>query len=123
KPELVQEGREEEVTLLFCDIRGFSRISDNLGPAKTVRWISAALEMLSECVLHHNGVVVDYQGDQVAAMWGAPEKQQDHAERACLAALEMLARLPELNQVWEPVIGAQTEVGIGINSGPARVGN
>ncbi len=56
-------------------------------------------------------------------MWGAPEKQEDHAGLACKAAIDMLAVLPELNQKWMPIIGEETKIGIGINTGMARVGN
>jgi adenylate cyclase len=123
KPELLAEGREADVTVLFCDIRKFSHISEDLGPSKTVQWVSAVMEVLSECVLRHHGVVVDFVGDELMAMWGAPEEQPDHARLACRAALDMVARLPKLNQEWEALLGEPMSFGIGINSGPARVGN
>jgi adenylate cyclase len=120
--ELLQ-GRDTEVTVLFADIRGFSRVSEKLGPAGTVQWIGDALGTLSECVLRHEGVVVDYIGDELMAMWGAPDQQPDHARRAGQAALDMLAALPQLNTRWQPQLGATTDLGIGINTGVARVGN
>jgi adenylate cyclase len=122
QPDLLQ-GRDEEVTLLFCDVRGFSRLSERLGPARTVEWISNVMEVLSDCVLAQEGVLVDYIGDELIAMWGAPEKQPDHARRACAAALAMLAELPRLNERWQPALGGPMDFGIGINSGVARVGN
>jgi adenylate cyclase len=117
------EGRDCEVTLLFCDIRGFSRISERLGPEGTVRWVSQVMGALSDCVLKHHGVLVDYIGDEMLAMWGAPVPQPDHARRGCLAALDMLASLPGLNQRWETILGEPLNIGIGINTGIARVGN
>lgn len=117
------EGRDSEVSLLFCDIRGFSRISERLGPEGTVRWIGQVMGTLSDCVLKHQGVLVDYIGDELLAMWGAPVPQPDHARRACLAALEMLNSLPLLNQRWEPILGEPLAIGIGVNTGLARVGN
>jgi adenylate cyclase len=122
QPDLLQ-GQDREVTLLFCDVRGFSRISERLGPARTVAWISAIMEALSECVLAEKGVLVDYIGDELVAMWGAPEAQPDHARRAARAALAMLAVLPELNARWQAEVGEALTVGIGLNSGVARVGN
>jgi adenylate cyclase len=122
QPDLLQ-GRDEEVTLLFCDVRGFSRLSERLGPARTVEWISNVMEVLSDCVLAQAGVLVDYIGDELIAMWGAPEKQPDHARRAAAAALAMLAELPRLNDRWQPALGGPMDFGIGINSGVARVGN
>jgi adenylate cyclase len=117
------DGRDSEVTLLFCDIRGFSRISERLGPEGTVRWVSQVMGTLSDCVLKHQGVLVDYIGDEMLAMWGAPVPQPDHARRACLAALDMLASLPALNQRWQTILEEPLNVGIGINTGLARVGN
>jgi adenylate cyclase len=122
-PELLHNGREAEVTILFCDIRGFSRTSERLGPSETVRWLSGVMEVLSDCVIRHRGVLVDYVGDELMAMWGAPDEQPDHADLACRAALDMMAQLPALSNEWDAVIGGETDVGIGINTGVARVGN
>jgi adenylate cyclase len=122
RPELLQ-GRDAQVTLLFCDVRGFSAITERLGTAKTMEWIGNVLEVISDCVLAHRGVVVDYVGDAIMAMWGMPEEQPNHAELACRAALDMLGQLPKLNERWQAVLGEPTDLGIGINSGPARVGN
>lgn len=117
------EGKFAEVTLLFCDIRGFSSITERLEPDETVRWLRAVMGDLSGCVIDNGGVLVDYAGDELLAMWGAPSEIPDHAERACVTAMEMLRRIPRLNEVWADIIGAQTNFGIGINSGRALVGN
>jgi len=122
QPDLLK-GRDAEVTILFCDIRGFSRISERLGPAQTLEWIGDVLEILSDCVRAEGGVLVDYIGDELMAMWGAPDEQPDHARRACRAALDMLARLPELNDRWQSVLKEPMGIGVGVNTGPARVGN
>ncbi|WP_254510713.1 adenylate/guanylate cyclase domain-containing protein [Anatilimnocola floriformis] len=115
--------RDAEVTLLFCDIRGFSRISERLGAARTVDWISDVMDAISNCVRAESGVLVDYVGDETFAMWGAPEEQPDHAERACRAALAMLEQLPILNERWQGELKEPLDIGIGINTGIARVGN
>ena len=117
------DGVERNVSVLFCDIRGFSAISEKIGPRMTTEWISSVLTAFSACVTRHEGVLVDYIGDELMAMWGAPADQPDHAVLACQAALEMLAALPALNTEWEAQIGHRTQVGIGINSGWANVGN
>ena len=124
-PDMLQTGRSADVTILFCDIRGFSRVSERLRgtPEKMVGWVSAVMEALDRCVLRHEGVLVDFIGDELLAMWGAPQAQPDHARRACLAALDMLACISDLSKEWEAVTGEPTIVGIGINSGPASVGN
>ncbi|HVX64816.1 MAG TPA: adenylate/guanylate cyclase domain-containing protein [Pirellulales bacterium] len=121
-PDLLQ-GRDAEVSLLFCDIRGFSGIAEQLGPAGTMEWINDVLGDASECVIRRQGVLVDYVGDELLAMWGAPASQPDHAQLACLAAIDIWQTLPELNRRWLPRLKANTEVGIGVNTGPARVGN
>jgi adenylate cyclase len=117
------EGRDAEVTILFCDVRGFSRISSVLGPAKTGAMIFDVLGALSDCVIDQAGVLVDYIGDSIMAMWGAPEPVADHASRACRAGLAMLERVPKLNEHWQAQVGEPLVLGIGINTGVARVGN
>ncbi|HWB13533.1 MAG TPA: adenylate/guanylate cyclase domain-containing protein [Pirellulales bacterium] len=116
-------GRDTEVTLLFCDIRGFSSISERLGAAGTMEWINDVLGTLSECVLKHRGVLVDYIGDELIAMWGAPVEQPDHPALACQAAIDIWQILPEVSRRWFDRLGAETRVGIGINTGLACVGN
>lgn len=121
-PELL-DGREEEVSVLFCDIRGFSRITERLGAKRTVNWTSDVLGALSECVMREEGVLVDYVGDELMAMWGAPDQQPDHAQRACRTALDMLVQLPALNERWQKELAEPIRVCIGVNSGRAQVGN
>ncbi len=122
RPDLLQ-GRDAEVTLLFCDVRGFSRISERIGPAQTVAWLGDMMSVLSDCITRHSGVLVDYVGDGLMAMWGAPRPQADHADLACRAALDMLATLAELNERWQERLGEVIRVGIGINTGIAHCGN
>lgn len=117
------KGRSAEVSVLFCDIRRFSSVSERLGPEQTIDWLGGVMGEFSASVLDHGGVLVDYTGDELLAMWGAPKEQPDHAEQACRAALDMIAKLPELNEKWEPLIEAETAVGIGVNTGVALVGN
>jgi adenylate cyclase len=117
------EGQEREVTVLFCDIRGFSRLSQKLGPHETCRLVSDVMEHITARVRDHDGVVVDYAGDGVMAVWNAPFTQVDHAARACRAGLAMLAELPPLDASWRPCLGAPLRLGIGINTGPALCGN
>ncbi len=122
-PELL-EGRDAQITLLFADIRGFSAVSERLGPARTMSWIQDTMGALSECVLAADGVLVDYFGDELMAMWGAPIAQSDHADLACRAAQEMLrSALPAINERWQAELKTTVELGIGMNSGIARVGN
>ncbi len=122
RPELLT-GQDLEITVLFCDIRSFSRITREHQPAFTLEWTNDVLLTLSDCVLKHQGVLVNYIGDELMAMWGAPEAQPDHPARACRAALEMLESLEALNDRWQGPLGEPIGLGIGVNTGMARVGN
>jgi adenylate cyclase len=86
-------------------------------------WIQDTMGVLSDCVLEHDGVLVDYIGDELMAMWGAPAPQRNHAELACLAARQMLQSLAGINDRWRAELGSEVRLGIGLNSGAARVGN
>jgi adenylate cyclase len=117
------EGRNQEVSILVSDVRDFTPMSERLGPQVTFRLLHDLMERLSEPITHHGGVIVDYAGDGILAMWNAPVLQADHAHRACRAALDMLAELPALNAHWQKTVGSPLRIGIGINTGPALVGN
>ncbi|HPM81651.1 MAG TPA: adenylate/guanylate cyclase domain-containing protein [Candidatus Anammoximicrobium sp.] len=117
------EGADREITVLFCDLRGFSSLSERLGAANTYRLLADLMDRLTDCVFAHQGVIVDYFGDGLCAMWNAPLEQPDHADRACQAALDMLRDLPMLDRHWQPVTGGYFRLGIGIHTGTTLVGN
>ena len=122
-PDLVDEARDAEVSVLFADIRGFSRLSEKLGTVQTLHLLRDTMGELTRCVAAHRGVVVDFAGDGLMAMWGAPSSQPDHAELACRAALAMIGRLPALNARWAGRLPEPVDYSVGINSGVAQVGN
>jgi adenylate cyclase len=122
EPKLL-EGHDAVVSLLFCDVRVFRGVTETLGPARSLQWMNDAMSELSRCVLDEGGVLVDYVGDVLMAMWGAPQDQPDQAARVVRAGLAMLAALPALNQRWQAVLGGPTHIGIGVSTGPAQVGN
>ena len=120
----ILRGHERPVSILFCDVRKFSQFTEQFGHRMTVSWLNDLLGVLSEVVLDRDGVLVDYSGDQVMAMWGAPEQQPDHAVRACEVALSILEQIPKINQRWSSDLnGKQIQVGLGISTGQAFVGN
>jgi adenylate cyclase len=121
-PELLV-GQDREVTVLVSDIRGFSRIAERLGPRETCLLMGDVLERLTEQIKEHGGVVVDYVGDGILAMWNAPILQPDHALRACRAAMAMIGQLSGLNERWSERIQTTLALGIGVNTGDALVGN
>ena len=116
-------ARDAEITVLFCDIKGFSRISDKSGAAASIEWVREVLSEMSDCVANCQGVLIDYGGDSLEAIWGAPLASAQHAAQACQAALQMRAALPLLNERWQSRLGERTDVSVGINTGPAQVGN
>ena len=112
-----------EVTCLFADLRGFSEISEDIGSRYTYELLSQLMERLTNAVTDHDGVVIDYYGDGISAFWNAPIYQPQHALFACQAGLEMLNCLPELSEAWQDRIGRELNIGIGIHTGDAHIGN
>ncbi|MBY0522690.1 MAG: hypothetical protein K2R98_04805 [Gemmataceae bacterium] len=117
------EGRHQEVTVLFSDVRNFTAMSEQLGPEQTCRIVRDIIARLSEQIVVNGGTIVNYIGDGIMAMWNAPVKQDDHVVRACRAALAMHEQMPALNERWLATVGRPLAVGIGLNTGPALVGN
>jgi adenylate cyclase len=121
-PDLL-EGKNQEITVLVSDLRGFSSIAERLGPEQTCRLMRDMMERLSNRIVEYDGVIVDYAGDGILAMWNAPLPQEGHALLACKAALAMLEEMPLLEASWREILGEGLEIGIGLNTGVARVGN
>lgn len=117
------EGRERDVTVLFADIRGFSRLAQTLNPVDYYRFGQDVLGRMTEQVQARQGVVVDYTGDGLLAMWNAPFDQPRHADDACRCALAMLGELPPLMTQWGDRAGSLVDFGIGVSTGKALVGN
>ena len=84
-------ARDAEITILFCDINGFSRISAACGAAVAIEWVCDVLSELSDCVAEFQGVLVDYAGDALEALWGAPLPTHDHASMAYIGLLVTFA--------------------------------
>ena len=117
------DGREREITVMFSDVRKFSTISSRLSPQATCRLVGDIMEALTAVIRRHDGVLVDYIGDGLIAIWNAPKDQPNHASLACMAAIEMVSALHEVDATWRDQIGANIQIGVGLNSGPALVGN
>ena len=129
-PDLVKLGGEErDMTLLFTDVKGFSRISENYDAARLTVLINRLLNPLTNAILEEEGTVDKYMGDAIMAFWNAPLDQPDHARRACRAAIELQRRVGPVNDEIRAeceAAGAKympLAVGVGINSGPCCVGN
>jgi adenylate cyclase len=121
-PERVKP-RKTEVTVLFSDIRGFTTISETLDAQTLADLLNGYLTEMTRIIFRHQGTLDKYIGDAVMAIWGAPFDEPNHAERCCLSAVSMLARLSELQVQWRAQDSPVLEIGIGINTGIASVGN
>jgi adenylate cyclase/guanylate cyclase len=116
-------GETREVTILFSDIAGFSQIAEQLGPDALMRLTNSYLSAMTDIIEAFGGYVDKYIGDSVVAIFGAPLDDMHHAASAARAALGCNARLAELNRDAKAFAGHTISQRIGINSGPALVGN
>ncbi len=117
-------GVRGEATVMFSDLRGFTSFSETLEPERVIESLNRYLTEMSEAILNHGGTLVAYMGDGIMAVFGAPLKQDDHADRALEAARDMLDRMEGFN-AWlrEQELNDGFKMGIGLNSGPVMSGN
>jgi adenylate cyclase len=121
-PRLV-DPRKTEVTVMFSDIRGFTTISEKLDAQDLALFLNQYLSDMTRIVFKTNGTLDKYIGDAVMAFWGAPFEEPGHATKACNGALDMMQRVRELQKKWEIEGKPKLEIGIGLNTGVASVGN
>jgi adenylate cyclase len=114
-------GEEREVSVLFADIRGFTRISEQLSPEAVVKMLNTYLSVVADAVVQHDGIVNKFGGDNIMAVWNAPQSQPEHALLAAKAAWEAQQKVAELRQSDSRSLPVQ--FGIGINTGIALAGN
>jgi adenylate cyclase len=123
-PSLLRLGGERrEITAFFSDVAGFTSISEGLPPEDLVGLLNAYLSEMTDIILDLGGTLDKYEGDAIIAFWNAPVDQPDHALRACRAALRCQARLAELRGELKRRFGHEVRMRVGLNSGPAVVGN
>jgi adenylate cyclase len=121
-PERVKP-RKTEVTVLFSDIRGFTTISEKLDAQELAALLNAYLTDMTKIIFRHQGTLDKYIGDAVMAIWGAPFDAPDHAAKCCAAAVAMLSKLSDMQKDWRQRGFPELDIGIGINTGVASVGN
>jgi adenylate cyclase len=109
------------VSVFFADIRGFTRISEQLSPEAVMQMLNTYLSAVADAVVQHDGIVNKFVGDNIMAVWNAPQSQPDHALLAVKAAWEAQQKLAELRQRDNRPLPVQ--FGIGINTGVAVAGN
>jgi adenylate cyclase len=117
-------GERIPITVLFSDIRGFTSLSERLPAETVVEMLNEYLDRMADVVFRHGGTLDKFIGDAVMAFWNAPVPTPDHATRAAEAALDMMEELETLNRRWEAAgAAAALQIGIGLNTGEAIVGN
>ncbi|HWS74035.1 MAG TPA: adenylate/guanylate cyclase domain-containing protein [Quisquiliibacterium sp.] len=116
-------SENRELTMLFVDIRGFTRIAETMQPEQLREYINDFLTAMTEVIYRYGGTVDKYIGDAVMAFWGAPVEDSQHADHAVAAALAMLEEVQRLNQSYESRGLPLMRVGIGVNTGVVRVGD
>jgi len=123
-PERLKLGGEEKVlTVLFCDLQGFTGYSERFSPHEMIDMLSEYFEKMTEEIFTYQGTLKEYVGDELMAIFGAPLEQADHAQRACSAALAMRNRLRALRSEWAKMGRPPLRARTGVNSGPMLVGN
>jgi len=129
-PDLLALGGEErEMTILFCDVRGFTGISETLNAQGLTRFINMLLTPLTGEIVDKRGTIDKYMGDAIMAFWNAPLPNEGHAVDAVTAAINMANSMTKFNEIWKADCEAngrvfkEAKVGIGLNTGVACVGN
>lgn len=120
-------GEERDMSVMMCDIRGFSRISERYSPRQVIDFLIGFLTPMSEILLERRATLDKYIGDAILAFWNAPLDDPDHHRNAARAALAMIAKTEQLNRTMPDRAGVvwpgEVKIGIGLNSGLCCVGN
>ncbi|MFS8110385.1 adenylate/guanylate cyclase domain-containing protein [Rhizobium jaguaris] len=124
------EGRRRLMTVLFCDLRGFTSLSEGLVPQGLVKVMNRYFSLMSEPIRTNRGIIDKYIGDGIMAYWGPPfVDEADHARLACLATVEMIERIETLRREIPELLGVRgtpmekCDLRIGIATGDALVGS
>ena len=118
-------GERRELSVLFSDIRGFTKFCESRSPEEVVARLNEYFDRMTEVVFRHSGTLDKYIGDAMIVIFGAPSKEveSDHARRACLTALDMMKELKLLQDKWREEGSSPLHIGISINTGEMVVGN
>ena len=119
----LKEGAQLDVALLFCDIRKFAPMAENLNPTEVVRILDTYYGKMAEVIKMHNGVINQFTGDEIFVTFGAPLPIKDPEISATYCAIEMIEKLKEINRDIKDVFPEGLTVGIGLNYGSIIAGN
>ncbi|MEO0894885.1 MAG: adenylate/guanylate cyclase domain-containing protein [Bacteroidota bacterium] len=117
------DGELKEIAVLFCDIRGFTPMSEELSPPEVVGFLNDYYALMTQVVQRHGGTVNQFVGDEVFACFGAPIPNNHIELSAVMCAMEMMEKRAQINEKYREKMGRDIEIGIGINAGEAVAGN
>ncbi len=124
RPEGLELGGDlREVSIMMSDIRGFSTLCERLAPDQVVKLLNRYLGVMTDIIMAHNGTIDEFVGDAILAVFGAPQRRDDDADRAVSCALAMQAAMQEINRVNESEGLPALSMGIAINTGDVIAGN
>ena len=116
-------GEKRTLTIMMSDIRGFTALSERMNPEDLIALLNHYLDEMTGPIQEHGGTIIEFIGDGILAIYGAPDYFEDHATRAVAAAVEMQSKMNDVNK-WNEKRGyPPLEMGIGINTGEVIVGN
>src|SRR5947208_2672799 len=121
--ELSKGGALSELTILFSDIRGFTRLAEKMPAQEVVRMLNDYFEVMVDILFEHNGILDKFIGDAIMGLWGAPVKRPDDATNAVRAAVKMQKRVAEWNEERVGQGKVPIRIGIGLHTGQVVVGN
>jgi adenylate cyclase len=116
-------GKKQMVSIMFVDIRGFTAYSENKDPVDVISRLNEYLTVMTNSIHRHGGTLDKYLGDGLMAFFGAPIFYEDHVERSIRVAIEIQGEVEKLNEKWVAQGAVPLNVAVGINTGPAVVGN
>ncbi len=117
------EGMRRKITVLFCDIRNFSRFADQLPPSEVIHFLNDYFEMMLDIVMKHEGMLDKLIGDAIIAEFGMAVDDPAQEKNALLTALEMHAAFEKFKTKWQRADNPTIEIGIGIHTGLSIVGS
>jgi adenylate cyclase len=117
------KATNKELTVMFCDLRGFTKLAENMEPTQLQHMLNDIFGRFTQLIVSRRGTVDKYMGDSVMAFWGAPVGMSNHAELAVLTALDITKAIKQINQKHSVNVLPVVKIGIGINTGMMCVGD
>ncbi|MBW1838012.1 MAG: guanylate cyclase, partial [Deltaproteobacteria bacterium] len=117
------EGERKMVTVLFADVANYTSMSEKLDPESVHQVMDGCFKIIMNQIHNHEGTINQFTGDGIMALFGAPLAHEEHAQKACYAALSIQESLQEYKKLLNDKFGVDFNMRIGINSGPVVVGS